>query len=544
LRVNDLSYHPHDPLFDAPNLPGVQWGVQLFTTHNLYGLNPTQTRLTPEEDGVRLVCEGLSWAGQQQHADGRVEARLRWQEGVLTWQVQAWHAEPIKAIKLVLWGLPESALEQGWWHATTEQDVLVPVTADAPLHWTYPHGWDWLTPWACAGSEGNAVCLSIRDPEVREKRLYVYPAAYAEGRTVAELICDQDAMRYGDHFAAPEMRLRLCETQAAVDADFGAHLQFIEGAYGLRPWASRPDVADWMRDIRLVLNLHGQHWTGYVFNSFDRMAETLRFVTEHIPAHQVAAYLPGWEGRYYYSYPWFQPGEDMGGDAGFRRLVTAAQELGVRLMPMFGMHGANIQRYPDWERAVFRNRTNRYAVLFNKPDWDGDRSGEDDQVFLNPGEPRYRQHLIDQISAAITSYDLEIVYLDTTAAWFNDPRYNLYAGYTTLLRELRDRHPEVMVAGEGWTDALLALFPINLSWLGITRHFRYPALLAHYGRALQHLNEGAPGLGSTGVYEGGYTPIERRRPTPGHIPSISIVDDTLACCRDDIIRICRDAQHQ
>ena len=76
----------------------------------------------------------------------------------------------------------------------------------------------------------------------------------------------------------------------------------------------------------------------------------------------------------------------MGGDAGFRRLAATAKELGVRLMPMFGMHGANIQRYADWERAVFRNRTNRHVVLLNKPDWDGDRSGEDDLVFLNPGD--------------------------------------------------------------------------------------------------------------------------------------------------------------
>ena len=171
------------------------------------------------------------------------------------------------------------------------------------------------------------------------------------------------------------------------------------------------------------------------------MAETLRFVCHHMPAQHVAAYLPGWEGRYYFAYPWFEPGADMGGDAGFRRLAATAKELGVRLMPMFGMHGANIQRYADWERAVFRNRTNRHVVLLNKPDWDSDRSGEDDLVFLNPGEPQFRQHLVEQVSAAVTAYELEIAYFDTTAVWFNDPRYNLYDGYRALLTELRDRHP-------------------------------------------------------------------------------------------------------
>jgi hypothetical protein len=48
-----------------------------------------------------------------------------------------------------------------------------------------------------------------------------------------------------------------------IDADFAAHQAFIETAFQLQPWETRPDAPEWLRNIRLVLNLHGQHWTGY-----------------------------------------------------------------------------------------------------------------------------------------------------------------------------------------------------------------------------------------------------------------------------------------
>lgn len=540
MYVNNLSFDPRDPLYDAPGLPDIRWGIQIFTTHNLYALNPARGTITTTAAGLCLVCAGLSWAGQQQQAAGRVEAQVSVQDGAVQWQIQAWHTEPIKAIKLVLWGLPEEAQTQGWWTATMAQAEAVRPTAALPLRWRYP--WpEWLTPWACAGEGAGAVCLSIRDVEVRAKRLYVHLPPYAEAGPVVEVICEEDATRWNTHFAAPEIRLRRCTTTVDIDADFAAHLAFVEQAYALPRWEHRTDAPAWLLDIRLVLNLHGQHWTGYVFNTFDRMAETLRFVTDHIGGKQVLAYLPGWEGRYYYAYPNYRPGSDLGGAAAFQRLVTTARELGVHLMPMFGMHGANVNQYPDWERAAFRSPHNRLVRLVNCPDWDTDRAGEDDQVFLNPGEPRFRQHLLEQVSATVSAYAVDGVFLDTSACWFNDPRYNLYDGYRALLAELHQRHPRLLIAGEGWYDALLGLFPVNQSWLGVERRYRYPELLTRYARALGHLSTGTPGHGSTGVHEGGFYPAPVAHPTFGHIPALGIVDDTLERHRAEVIAICRAA---
>lgn len=540
MDIYDLSFDPRDPLYDVPGMPGVRWGVQVFTTKNLYQIDPSQ--VTVSEDGLSLEAAGLSWAGQQQRSAGRVRVQLAQDNGATVWRIQAEHAEPIKVIKLMLWGLPASAFEQGWWQPTSTQGRTAVPTLTTPVRWNYP--WrEWLTPWACAGeTDGEPlVCVSMRDPHVRAKRLYTHLPPYAENKPVVELIYEEDAAQWGSTISTCEMRLRVTHSLAEVEADFAAHMAFVEAAYGLQAWETRSDVPAWMHDIRLVLNLHGQHWTGYVFNTFDQMAETLRTITQHVPGKHILAYVPGFEGRYYYAYPHYRPGEAMGGEAGFQRLVQTADSLGVRLMPMFGMHGANIQVYPDYERSAFRSRTDSYLTLVNCPDWDTDRFGEDDQVFLNPGEPVFRQHLLEQVSQIVQTYGVSGVFLDTSACWFNDPRHNLYEGYQELVKALHELHPNVLVAGEGWYDALLALLPVNQSWLGIDRTYKFPQILAKYGRALGHLAEGAPGPVSTGVHERGFTYKQVGPVTHGHIVSIGIADDTMQRYADEVIAACKAA---
>lgn len=540
MDINDLSYDPRDPLYDVPGLPGVRWGVQIFTAKNLYQLDPA--KVTTSADGMTLDATGLRWAGQQKHSAGRVRVEISRDNGAYVWRIEAEHEEPLKVIKLLLWGLPESAFGQGWWQPTSTAGRTAVPTATAPVRWNYP--WrEWLTPWACAGEQDGAplVSISLRDDHLRAKRLYTHLPPYADTKPVVEVIYEEDAARWGSTIRTCEMRLRVTNRIAEINADFEEHLAFTEAAYNLRLWETRTDVPDWMRDVKLVLNLHGQHWTGYVFNTFDQMGEALKTITQHVEGRHILAYVPGFEGRYYYAYPHYRPGEAMGGDAGFRRLVETANVLGVRLMPMFGMHGANVQVYPDYERSVFRTRTDSYTTLVNCPDWDTDRSGEDDQVFLNPGEPVFRQHLLEQVSAIVRDYGVSGVFLDTSACWFNDPRYNLYEGYQLLIDELHQRHPDLLVAGEGWFDAILGVMAVNQSWLGVDRLYKFPQILNRYGRALGHLAEGAPGPVSTGVHERGFTYKKAGAATPGHIPSVGIVDDTMSRYADAVIAACKDA---
>lgn len=527
--TNELSFDPQHEWYPVPQIPGAEWSIEVFTTSDARLLDPDKTQF----DGRSLISDGLVWPGRQVTKPGTVRVAI---DTDATFRITAGADLPIKAVKLLLRGLPndESA---GWWTPMTPRDTTLVPTPDDPVLLRYP--WpNWHTPWVCQG-EGPGVTLSVRDGDVRAKRFYAFRPPWSP-TPVIEIVCDQLANRRADHFDVPPITVRACPDAAAIETSLNEHIRHLENAFGLIPWRERRDTPAWARDIRLALTLHGQHWTGYVFNTFDDMGQILDEVAKHIPGEQVLAYLPGWEGRYYWQYPVYQPGPDMGGPDGFRRLADTARRLGIRLMPMFGANGAHVERYPRWEQATFRSTSDRYVVHVNHPDWDGDRTREDEQVFLNPGEPEYRTFLRDQITRLVREYGVGGVFLDTSACWFDDPRHELFAGYQQLVNELRDDNPDLLIAGEGWYDALLGLFPMNQTWLDVTRPGRSTALPYRYSRILGHLNSGAPGHGSTGVHEGGYREVAKPLRIDGYIPALGLVDDTMADYPDDVIAFCRD----
>ncbi len=531
--TSDLSYDPGDPAVALPGGIGTI-ALQIFTTSNVYGLPAGGLDIGTTSEGLTVVADELSWAGQQQRARGSARLAVERAGSGVSIKAAATHSEPIKALKFVLRDLP--AAEAGFWQATSRPDTRRKVLPLDPLLWRYPWPADdpwpeWETPWAAAGpgDDGTFVTLSVRDDRVRPVRLFAHRPPWATG-VVVEVVCELDAREWSPAGETPQLVVQVHRSQDGALASLEEHLAHAARAHGMPRWEERTDVPGWFHSTRLVITLHGGHWTGYVFNTFDQMGEAVRFVAERIDGRKVLAYIPGWEGRYYFDYPHYQPAPLLGGPAGFDRLLATAHSYGVRVMPMFGIHGVNAQRYPDWEQSALRTRTNRMPlVLVDKPDWDGDRSGDDDQVFCNPGEPGFRQLLVDQISELAERHAIDGAFLDTTGCWFNDPRYNLMDGYRSLTDELRRRHPGLLIAGEGWFDALLSVFPVNQTWHDPSARFRCPDVMSRFARALPHLSTPAPGRGSTGVHENGWgSPPQPGAPmAPGTLRNISFVDDTL-----------------
>jgi hypothetical protein len=526
MYVNNLSFDPAHPWFSVPGIDGAQWALEVFTTDNVYGIDAGQAQFA----GNHLAASGLQLLGAQRQAPGAVQVDLHEDaDGAVSWDVVVSTGELVKSAKLLLRHLPVGPTAAGWWTATTPAQQARRPTDREPVCFGYPWagvGGGWQTPWICAG-EGPAITLSVRDGSVRAKRFYAYRPHWADGEVI-EIVCATAAASPGKVFQLPPVRLRACADQAEVKRDFDSHLAWLEASYGLPRWEARGDVPPWADQLDLVVTLHGQHWTGYVFNTFDQMAAILERVCQEVPGPRTLVYLPGWEGRYYWQYPTYRPGEDLGGEAAFRRLVATARRLGAHLMPMFGANCANIRHYPKWGEAAFRSPRDLYVELVNKPDWDNDRAGEDEQVFLNPGEPNFRGHLIAQVSETVERYGIEGVFLDTSACWFDDPRYDVYQGYRDLVGGLHARYPDLLVCGEGWYDALLGIFPMNQTWVDMADPPRFDDLPARYSRLLGHLNDGAPGSGSTGVHEGGTNRQARPLKRNAYVPALPFVDDTLS----------------
>jgi hypothetical protein len=516
------SFDPRDPIFD---LDGWRLSVQITTLENTYGLAQEHCAAQRDSDGASwtITCDALSWAGQQQQAAGSCTLHARKDAtGQLRISIRASAPHKIRCIKLIVRDLPEVVAldmhdqpepmpERGWLmeYPSSLRTPLLFVRETATGQPNVTHG------------------FRCEDAQVRAKRFAVYrePFGPLRDRYAVELIAEADARHFDETFAAPDWVLG---RDVNIETFREDHLRFLERHHGLLRWGSRADVPAWFDDVALCLNLHGMHWSGYIFNTYAQMAETLAYAAARIAGKHILAYLPGWEGRYYWQYGDYRPEPLLGGEAGFAQLCDTARALGVHLMPMFGGNCANawFSNFhafgPDAHmKSATRNRLNNTG-----PDWDMARTHDTGwQAWLNPGHPSWQTELCRQILRLHDQFGFDAIFLDTIHVWSNDPDYSVFQGNVDLARRLREGRPELLVAAEHWYDAMLGVYPLFQNsghWMAM------PEWSSRYVRHVAHLFRQEPSRGSTGVHEMGYTPYALETPHPGHIPTVAFVDGTLA----------------
>ncbi|UCE84812.1 MAG: hypothetical protein JSU66_10665 [Deltaproteobacteria bacterium] len=514
------SFDLADPTFRAF---GHCFSVQITTLENLYGLDPERIERRETANALRLRAGGLSWAGQQQRAAGEVELVLRREDtGAVRASVRARAPEPIRCSKLLLRDLDPALATIGPAGGVTSVGEHGQLLA-------YPTGLP--APFLCVRSGERSLGLRAEDRDVRAKRFALFreSSGAMAGRATIELIHEEAASRFSRDLDTPDWVVTSDVTAEDVARD---HLRFAERALGLDPWERRADLPDWARDLRLVATLHGMHFTGRVFLRYDEMLGVLRFLAERIPGRHVLAYLPGWEGRYYWQYGDYRPEPRLGGASGFAKLCDGARELGVHVMPMFGANCANVW-LPAWRdvdpTAYLKSATgNRFHG--NQPDWDLSRAHDTGwQAWLNPGHPSWRDALASAIEALWQRFGFDAVFLDTVHAWTNDPDHAVHEGLRALTARLRSRLPGVLLAAEADYDALLPLFGLfQRPW------WTEPApWTQRYVRRFGHLCEGEP-RGRTGVHEAGVHRSDAWQPAPGYLPTLAFQDGTLEAARDAI----------
>jgi hypothetical protein len=508
------SFDQRDPVFE---LDRWKLSFQIVTLENLYGLAPDAAEVNDEGDRWSLTCSRLSFAGQQRSAPGTIRVQVERGTDRLRVQIEATAAHKIRVVKLLIRGLPPmSAL-----------DLLDNVAAEPSDQWMarYPNQLR-LPLFFAARPDGALLGVRCEDPDLQAKRFAIYQERMGPlaGTTTIECIHEADARQFDTRISAPVWVLAQgVETAAFRDEQ----LAFNEAQVGLQRWEQRTDVPAWARDIRLCLTLHGMHWSGYVFNTYRQMLDVIRHVTQRMDGRYVLAYLPGWEGRYYWQYGDYRPEPLLGGDDEFARLCASARESGVRVMPMFGGNCANAwaANFPAFGPSSYMKSATRNVFHGNQPDWDTSRAHDTGwQAWLNPGAPAWQRELTRQILGLADRFGFDAVFLDTVEVWTNDPDFNIREGYRDMVARLRDGRPDLLVTGEDWWDGLLPIFPIfqrSGAW------HQVPDWVGRYARLIGHICDGDPSRGSTGVFESGYSPYAPLPDTPTYIPTIAFVDGTL-----------------
>jgi hypothetical protein len=520
------SFDLEDPVFEAH---GFSLSLQIVTLENVYGIDPSRTSAR-DEDGVFVVrAAGLRSAGGREPAAGAAILRVRpGKPGQVRVQMKAKGPEPVRCVKLLVRGL-EGPLR------VVEESSERPVGALGEI-FAYPNRL--ATPLFFARTGETLLAARAEDERVREKRfaLAVEKLGPMAGQGVLECILEEDARCFDRELEAPPLVLGRGVSREEFLAD---HLRFLEVRGGLTPFRERDDVPRFAKELALALTLHGMHWTGRIFLDYAAMADVLRFVAARIDGGRVLAYLPGWEGRYYWQYGDYRPEPRLGGEAGFAALCAEARRLGVHVMPMFGGNcvNATLPRFAGLDpNARMKSATgNRFHG--NQPDWDFARAHDTGwQAWLNPGHPGWRDDLAGQIEGLAARFGFDGVFLDTIHVFVNDPHHSVIEGTRLLCERLRRTLPGVLLAAEHDFDALLPLFGLfQRAYWG-----QDPAWTTPYALRFGHLCEGEP-EGRTGVHEfgvwrtpGGTPPGEAR---PGQLPTLAFQDDTLTRSRAEVERV-------
>ncbi len=531
--MQDLSYDNRDPLF---TFAGQTFAVQVFTFENVYGLDPQRCAVQQDEGHFTLTVGGLTSGAGQLRAEGGLRLRASRRGERLRFDITARAPSTIRSVKLTFKDQPGRTVE-----ALREGPQPVPGEG---LLLRYPEGWRGLyTPLlVLRGAGGELRYARSLDREVREKRFALVPRGNGFD---LELIFEELATRMGDQVTVPTWEVGPTPSPEAILRE---HHQFLEAALDLPTWETRPDVPGWAREVALVAAIHGQHYSGYIFNDYAAMLSAIRWLAERLEGRRILAYLPGWEGRYYWQYGDYWPDPRMGGPDGFARLCEGARGLGVHLMPMFGLNYAS-RHTPGFDTwgAPSEHRTPGGALGAGSVDWDGARHHNHGWgAMLNPGAPGWQHHLVGQIGGLIDRYRFDGAFLDISAAWVNDPRWDTVPGLEALVARLRANRPELLVAGEGWYDAAGRALPLLQSGHtdGVLHHHDapYAPLFDRHARSFGHLCQGDPGRGSTGVHELGRNPIRRTPVRPGVIPTLTIVEDTLTHAPEAVEAILADAR--
>jgi hypothetical protein len=516
------SFEQNDPLF---TINGWALSFQIITLENVYGFAPESTIVTQKVDCWHIECAQLSWAGGQQRARGSAAVTIEQEGGSrLRIRARATAEHKITAIKLLLRDL--DALE-----TLDMLDQARPTPPDGRIE-SYPYPLR-LPVWFARLPSGEHIGMRCEDEHLRAKRFCAYQERMGRlaGRYAIECIHEEDARHFDTQIETPPWVIERRMEPAAFRAE---QLAFNERAIGVKPWDERTDVPGWARGLRLVLTLHGMHWSGYVFNTYTQMLETIRFVADRIDSQRVLAYLPGWEGRYYWQYGDFRPEPRLGGAEGFADLCAGARALGVHVMPMFGGNCANAwaPNFHTFGPSSYMKSATRNVFHGNQPDWNTSRAHDTGwQAWLNPGAPAWQNELVRQITGLIDRYGFDAVFLDTVEVWINDPDFNLRQGYRQLVDRLRAGRPELLIAGEDWWDGLLDIFPI---YQRSSKWRQVPDWIGRYARLMGHICDGEPSRGSTGVFESGYAQYERLPDQPFYLPTLAFVDGTLEAAREEI----------
>lgn len=243
-----------------------------------------------------------------------------------------------------------------------------------------------------------------------------------------------------------------------------AHRNWMQTAFQVPEFESKPNNPAWTRDINILLEMWGaDKRSNTPRHTFSQMIDRLNEWKELHPPENTLVYLPGFaEHGIDSNAPSYNPSELLGGKSQFKKLVDHAHKLGFRVMVHTNVL-AMAFTHPKYEK--FR----QYQVVdpWDRPqtwglDMDGDWLTEPYFAYMNPGEDAWTDLMSEILGELIDSFEVDAVFLDQTLLAFNNSKGpNFVEGMRKHVQTLQSRFPNTLFAGEGLHEHMLAPLPFT-----------------------------------------------------------------------------------
>jgi len=181
-------------------------------------------------------------------------------------------------------------------------------------------------------------------------------------------------------------------------------------------------------------------------------------------------------------------------------------------------------------------------LYLNWVDWDNDRHMEGWMPYMNVGVDPWREWLASRIDEVLNRHPADAYFLDIAGGWENNAKADTHEGTQRLVADLARRHPGVVCCGEMHYDALMSFIPLYHA----LSELAYPAAVTKYARFFQHLSHPAPGRGSSGVHESGFSKFDPETLSLNDlaISTLTVVDHTFDRYQDVMTQIIGRAKHR
>lgn len=441
---------------------GYTFGFSLLTTRNRY--EPVHFVTFDASGGLVARAHSFAYGDGSGATSGLLELTFAEYETGLSWQARASHVEPIKGIKVAISPLPLGT-------------VMVPngtelnlKEGDAGRCFVYPGGYYplrhlsstgveprsgplpiWSAQFALLRERERTLYLHAREYPPRVKKLWVY---HRGGHQEVRVYSEADAYRRSREYTAPVWYLdEVAEWTDAVED----HARWMAYTYGLRPPTARPDVQPWLKDIALVVILHGHSQAGKICHNFAAMVNRLEELAPLFPPGRTLVKLVGFEGRVEHNLPSSAPDRALGSTGGFRRLMTVAHELGFRVMTFLNVWGASLDNPATQRLLEHQVHDPEGRPMGWSWDYDEDEIPEEIFAYISPDVPEWREVLRQTARELVEQRGVDAIYLDQMGTFVNDLHHDHFRGLETLYEELRTDLPDTLVVGEGPTTEVSAM---------------------------------------------------------------------------------------